>query len=273
MSARTLNPDKEREMTQEQYSPQVQNLARPLRAGWRRIGLKWKIVGGLVSGVILFGLVVLAVVNHQMDRALRSQLDRRASDIATALGDASATHILRKNVLELYTLVTKYSLLTGVAYTFISDGKGEIMAHSLGAFPQELREPLSSSSQREAHQREFVFRGRKVHETRVPIHEGQVGVVYVGIWGDSIEGEIQRALLPLIGLIAIALAASVVFSVLVTQGIVGRVLRLKEIADKVSLGDLETPVRIESNDEIGDLARSLERMRSSLKAAMARLGT
>jgi HAMP domain-containing protein len=37
------------------------------------------------------------------------------------------------------------------------------------------------------------------------------------------------------------------------------------------MGDLETPVRIESNHEIGDLAHSLERMRGSLKAAMVRL--
>jgi HAMP domain-containing protein len=46
---------------------------------------------------------------------------------------------------------------------------------------------------------------------------------------------------------------------------------LKELADKVSMGDLETSVAIESNDEIGDLAHSLERMRASLKAAMGRL--
>jgi HAMP domain-containing protein len=41
------------------------------------------------------------------------------------------------------------------------------------------------------------------------------------------------------------------------------------------MGDLETAVGgecVTSRDEIGDLARSLERMRSSLKAAMLRLG-
>ena len=41
------------------------------------------------------------------------------------------------------------------------------------------------------------------------------------------------------------------------------------------MGDLETSVSgkcVSSRDEIGDLARSLERMRSSLKAAMLRLG-
>jgi HAMP domain-containing protein len=41
------------------------------------------------------------------------------------------------------------------------------------------------------------------------------------------------------------------------------------------MGDLETSVSgkcVRSRDEIGDLARSLERMRSCLKAAMLRLG-
>jgi HAMP domain-containing protein len=41
------------------------------------------------------------------------------------------------------------------------------------------------------------------------------------------------------------------------------------------MGDLETAVSgecVKSRDEIGELARSLERMRSSLKAAMLRLG-
>jgi HAMP domain-containing protein len=46
---------------------------------------------------------------------------------------------------------------------------------------------------------------------------------------------------------------------------------LTEVADKISKGDLETPVGVETRDEIGDLARSLGRMRASLKAAMMRL--
>jgi HAMP domain-containing protein len=44
-------------------------------------------------------------------------------------------------------------------------------------------------------------------------------------------------------------------------------LELKSIADDISRGQLDTPVSFQSNDEIGELARSLERMRASLKAA------
>jgi len=258
-------------MKQERPSSQGQKSAGAQRPAQRRLGLKWKIIGGLLSGVLLFGVLVLLVVNHQMNRVLRSQLDQRALDMATNLSDGAAAHVLKGNVLDLYALVSKYSLLPGVAYALVRDGKGKIIAHSLGSLPQELREAPAPNSQRQASQRELPFRGRGVYETSAPILEGRVGSVAVAIWAHSVREEIRRTIIPLIGVIAIALVVSLLFSVLVTQGITGRVLRLKEIADKVSLGDLETPVGIESNDEIGDLAHALERMRASLKAAMARL--
>jgi nitrate/nitrite-specific signal transduction histidine kinase len=40
---------------------------------------------------------------------------------------------------------------------------------------------------------------------------------------------------------------------------------------QMSKGVLDTPVGVESRDEVGDLALSLEHMRASLKAAMIRL--
>jgi HAMP domain-containing protein len=158
-----------------------------------------------------------------------------------------------------------------VAYAFISDGKGRVLAHSLGVFPPELKESISSIDRRLANQRESVFRGKEVYETRTPILQGRVGTVHVAIWADTVNDEIRHALLPLIGLTAGALIAIAFFSFLVTQWIIRPVLQLKEVADKVSMGDLATPVGIKSNDEIGDLARSLDRMRSSLQAAMVRL--
>jgi two-component system cell cycle sensor histidine kinase/response regulator CckA len=237
----------------------------------RRFGLHLKVLASLATGAILFTVLVLLLLNYQIDSILRAQWSRRAFDIASNLGDAAATHVMRSNVLELDTLTTKYGLLNGVAYTVVRDGKGQIIAHSLGTLPSELRESLLSNSRGDASERTFEFRDREVYETRTPILDGRLGAVHVGIWVDSIEAEIQQAILPLFGFIAAAFAAGVGLLTAVTLGIVRRIRRLKEIAGKVSGGDLETRLRIEANDEIGDLANSLERMRSSLKAAMVRL--
>lgn len=49
--------------------------------------------------------------------------------------------------------------------------------------------------------------------------------------------------------------------------------RLNVSARKMSLGEeLDTPIRPETEDEVGRLARSIERLRVSMKAAMQRLG-
>jgi HAMP domain-containing protein len=51
------------------------------------------------------------------------------------------------------------------------------------------------------------------------------------------------------------------------------VLALTNAADQISLGEaLDTPIKSESEDEIGLLTKSIDRLRISMKAAMSRLG-
>ena len=84
----------------------------------------------------------------------------------------------------------------------------------------------------------------------------------------TVQIEIRYALVPIIGIIAIVPLVGALLSFRLAQWIVRPIVGLAEIADKVTMGDLETSVGGEcliARDEIGDLARSLERMRSSLK--------
>jgi len=238
-----------------------------------RIGLKWKI-GGAFTGVMLILCTFVAAAAYQIiQHTLRDQFDKRALAIATNLSDAAAGHIVGKNLLALNALIRKYTLLDGVAYAFIEDGKGDIVAHTLGTFPPELRQGLPVGGQRLVYRRELSLQKKTVYETSVPVLEGQVGIVHVGFWADAMEKEIQRALFPLIGIIAIVPFIGALLSFLVAHWFVRPIVRLTEAAEKVTRGDLEAGGEcVKSRDEIGDLARSLERMRASLKAAMLRLG-
>ena len=241
----------------------------------RRLGLTWKI-GGIFTGVILMlGAFVIAAVYHLTQTTLREQLDKRALAVATSFSDAVAGHIAGKNLLALHTLARKYTLLDGVAYAYVEDGKGEIIAHTLGTFPEALRQEVSSGAKRQVMQRELSLGDRTVYETAVPVLEGQMGGVHVGFWADAVQTEIRRALLPIIAVIAVVPFVGALLSFLLAHWIVRPIIGLREIADKVTMGDLDTSVGgdcVSSRDEIGDLARSLERMRSSLRAAMLRLG-
>jgi HAMP domain-containing protein len=241
----------------------------------RRVGLRWKIGGIYTSVMVVLGVFVIGAVYQLTQGTLRDQLDKRAFAIATNFSDAAAGHIAGRNLLALHALATKYTLLDGVAYSFVADAKGEIVAHTLGAFPSQLREGLSVGTKRHVQQRESSIGNRRVYETAMPILEGQMGTVHVGFWADAIQKEIQRALVPIVGIVAIVPFVGALLSFLLAHWIVRPIVGLTRVADKVTMGDLDTSVSrecVRSGDEIGELARSLERMRSSLKAAMFRLG-
>jgi sensor histidine kinase regulating citrate/malate metabolism len=239
----------------------------------RRISLTWKIGGIYTAVMLILSILVIAAMYQLTKNMLRDQLDKSALAIATNLSDAAAGHLVGRNLLALHALARKYSLLDGVAYVFVEDNKGQILAHTLVTFPPELGEKLPAG-QRETMRRELSLGGRPIYETSAPVLEGQMGSVHVGFWADTMEAEIQNALLSMVGIISIVPLVAALLSFLLAHWIVKPIKGLTEVADKVTRGDLETSVSekfVAARDEIGDLARSLERMRSSLKAAMLRL--
>jgi HAMP domain-containing protein len=234
--------------------------------------LTGKVIAGLVSLITLLGLLVIGVVYKFTSDALRDQFDQRAVAIATNMSDAAAPHVVRKNVLELSGLLRNYALLQGVEYAFIENGHGEVIAHTLGTFPPELKATVSAKARLHPQTRALRFGEKTVYETSVPILGGQVGAAHLGISGDFVEGEIRRTLFPMLTIVAVILLAGIIISAVLVAVMTRPLRHLGHVADTMSKGDLDTPVSvgIESHDEIGDLARSLERMRSSLKAAMSR---
>jgi len=60
---------------------------------------------------------------------------------------------------------------------------------------------------------------------------------------------------------------------LVVQQAMKPVLALSDVAEQISMGEaLDTPIKSDSVDEIGHLTKTIDRLRVSMKAAMARLG-
>jgi len=253
-------------MSQETASVETK-LPKAVGIDWRRGGLRWKISATFSGLILVLGLFVIGIVYYFTNAALQKQVDLRSSAIATNLADAAAGLVSRKSTLELDALVAKYGRLDGVAYAFVQDAKGEVLVSSLQPFPTELKDAGGAS----AASRMTRVRGKTVYETRATLLDGQLGVVRVGLWAETIQDDVRSTLLPIIGLIAGCLVLGIALSIMLASKTIRPILDLKAIADDISRGRLDTAVSIQSNDEVGELGRSLERMRASLKAAMIRL--
>jgi nitrogen fixation/metabolism regulation signal transduction histidine kinase len=187
------------------------------------ISLDWKIM------ILVLGLLFLVIVNQLMGRALRIQMDESAVIIATNLSDAAAGYIASKDVLQLKTTLTKYARLSRVAYAFIKDREGKVIAHSLAAFPPELQQELTSDQRRQASRRELTLQGKTVHETREPILDGQLGTAHIGIWADAVEREIYHTMFLFVWPITLALFAAVVIAVFLAPSLIRALRRLIEL--------------------------------------------
>jgi nitrogen fixation/metabolism regulation signal transduction histidine kinase len=246
--------------------------AKAATAGRRKMTLRWKIGAALGGTVLGMGLLLLGIVYFLTQNALRKQVDLRSSAIATNLSDAAAAYISRRSILELDALLAKYGRLEGVAYAIVQNSKGEIIASSTQPFPAELKNIVTEGApERSATSRTISLRGRPVYETRAPVLEGQLGAVRVGLWDDAIQDDLRKTLLPIILVTAACLVIAAVLAVVVTSSVVKPIIELAAAADSMSRGQLDLPIAVRTEDEIGELARSLERMRASLKAAITRL--
>jgi len=258
-------------MPQESLSLESSKVAAQAALGWHGSSLRWKFGTAFAGLILLLGAYVTGIVYYLTGNALQRQVDLRSAAIATNLSDAAAGFVSRKNALELDALIAKYGRLDGVAYAYIQDPKGGILATSLQPFPAELKESGAAVDLRAFNARTTSVRGKSVYETQVPLLDGQLGAVHVGLWAETIQQDVRGTLLTIVGLIALCLAIGVAMAIMIASKTIRPLLDLKSIADDISRGHLDTPVSFQSNDEVGDLARSLERMRASLKAAMVRL--
>jgi sensor histidine kinase regulating citrate/malate metabolism len=159
-----------------------------LSVSLRAMSLEWKIM------LLVLGLLFVVILNQLIGRALRTQMDENAVLMATNLSDAAAGYLASKDVLKLQTTVTKYARLNRVAYAFVRDREGKVIAHSLATSSPESQEELTSDQRRQVSRRELTWQGKPVYETREPILDGQLGTAHIGIWTKAVEREIYRTL-------------------------------------------------------------------------------
>jgi HAMP domain-containing protein len=81
--------------------------------------------------------------------------------------------------------------------------------------------------------------------------------------------EIKIQLFYFVILVALVFLLMVVY--FYSRSVIRPIRYLSEVADRISMGDLDTPIQIKAKGEVGLLAESIERMQMSVKAAIERL--
>ncbi len=232
-----------------------------------RLSLRTKIMICCIGLVALLDLMVVLFVRRQLLSTLREEYLSKGHNMTVNLAMRSKHYVLTEEFVSLLQLVKDIkSSDEDVAYAFVTDRKGDVLAHTFtGGFPADLvginkpepgevwkLEPLNT-----------VEEGL-VHDIAVPILKGKIGFAHVGISEHHIQeviSDFTSALVTIAGfvlLVAVGLAG--VVSWLLTQPVRG----LIQAAHRIRDGKLGEQVSATTKDEIGELVESFNQMSDQL---------
>ena len=231
-----------------------------------------KIIVIFTAIIAAFGSLTLMMVYFTLTSSLNRQWIEQARAIAVTVSDSAPAYLFKKDATGLREFLRKRASQQRMAYVVLEDRKGKIFSHSFAMLPQELQNTPPANSAPIERQRLFRIGNGLVYEVRAPVFEGQIGAVRVGIWKDEVDSEISKTTTPILKLVALLVCAGILMTVFLAWRITRPILRLVRIARRISEGELDLPsLAVDDTGEFGEISRSFERMRSSVKAAMTRL--
>jgi HAMP domain-containing protein/DNA-directed RNA polymerase subunit RPC12/RpoP len=102
----------------------------------------------------------------------------------------------------------------------------------------------------------------------------KIGAVEVYLTDKFMKEDFQRSMITIAIIVAILVLAIIFFVSLIFQKmIIQPIANLAALADRISMGDLNVEIPIDTNNEIGLLAKSFDRLKTSLKIGMQAFGT
>jgi methyl-accepting chemotaxis protein len=231
-----------------------------------------------VLGMISLGVIIGYVNSNYIAKTLENELINSSRMVALSIEEPVAENLFKEEYQALKNLIEKYRNFENVDYLIIENYDNEIVTHTfIGDVPPELKganqiEDLTIVDAYNVKEISVPSLGKSYIDIIVPVKGGDLGFIRIGTDKNYINARVKNAIIYTVAVIILLMILGMVIAlVLVTLKITRPIKYLADMAEKISLGDFDSPIKVDSRNEIGELADAIERMRESLKAAIDRL--
>ena len=226
----------------------------------------------LILIFMMFSFFVL--LQHETD-ILNRETEKRGSTLASSLAIISAEAMRTFSDYQLEENLDQFSRLGDVRYALILNEQGKVLASTnsdeIGKTPDDAANVSAQEADGERFRR-FQYEGKEVLDVAQPIlvTGRRLGTVRIGVGLDGLQMGLAQSRRYLQGLTLILLAGAIIFAALLARQFTRPLLRLAATARQVASGDLEARALADSNDEIGLLGATINRMATRLQTMLER---
>jgi signal transduction histidine kinase len=254
----------------------------------------------LLGQTLLFGLVVgtLSLTSaYSLRWYLAGEYSSRGSAIARSVSGISTRLLPEDSVEVLQSLLDEFNQLQGVAYVFVTSPDGQILAHTFQeGIPTAFQQPnFDPTARQQAPANPDILR-RFTHSPNfedgngpvdiqymlldeigyvinlsLPIEDGQLGYVYVGMDQVRMIQQIRDAASVQLWVTLGLFILSIIATYLMVQRISRPLNQLTDYARRLANRNFSSSVSIQSKDEIGLLATTMQNMALDIQIFIGQL--
>jgi len=242
----------------------------------------------LVAGFIAISGMFAYLYLQYIPDIINQQVELRTKAIAKSFAGVIQKPLLVRNYLEVNKQAQQTSKLPGVAYAAVVNNRGIVVAGFFSdldrfdkdfvmevkrhGFPKSVVKANSLSSGMSEKSARIMVGGQQIYDQVIALPNNE-GEVHVGVYVADIENTIRDIMFsPLtMYLVGTVLLIGFIVFLLLSRAISKPTKELTEIANRISLGEMDLTITPKGPREMRELAIAFERMRFSVKAAMDRL--
>ena len=229
--------------------------------------LRSKILTLTTLMIIFSGLTIALIVKTTLTRSLLTEHWEEGIPEVEHLAHMSANDILTDNKMSLRLMLTEYVASNqDIEYIFIQDNNGDVYVDTFKeGFPSGLKN-INILNEMEAYSVQSIKTDKgALTDIVVPIMDGQLGVVHMGISEENITGNVEEVVNMIFKIIIVVLAVGCGLSYVFASVITNPVRKLTELAKEIGSGKMDNAININSKDEIGHLGMTFNKMVKELK--------
>lgn len=226
-----------------------------LSSRFPRIGLREKLLFSMLAAILFISVAIALVSRYILVSSLTNELEMRGFAIAHSVAERGGSYILDNDIPKLLVLIFDEARLRQrkdlVAYIFIEDQAGHILAHTLThPLPENLRGNTLPPGKPDSIKL-MELGNQEVYDLAAAINEGlyRIGTVHVGLNKRHIDTLVGKLRVAFLGFISAVVVITIILSSWLSKYITKPVSDLTRLSDEISRGNFDIPLKLGSGED------------------------